>query len=104
MEHDPKWVRRKILQVLKQRHPNYVRDDELSVLLSDEGCRLDARTMASALTFLAHWPHFESGYIHLRELPAKKSNPRGFESCITPRGLNLLDPSTPDTDDCVAEF
>jgi len=104
MEHDAKWVRRKILMVLQARHPHYVQDDELQVLLRDQGCTLTARDLASELTFLHNWPVFDNGYIHMKEIPSKRTAPRGFQSCITPRGLNLLDPSMPDTDECVAEF
>jgi hypothetical protein len=107
MEHDPKWVRRKILMILKARDPHYVTDDELMVLLRDQGVNLDARDLARELTFLANWPVFGNngqGYLHMVEVPAKRTMPRGFKSCITPKGLNLLDPTTPDTDECVAEF
>jgi len=104
MEHDSKWVRRKILLVLHARHPHYVRDDELQVLLRDQGCTLDARELSSTLTFLENWPNYGRGYIHMKEIPGKRLAARGFESCITPLGLNLLDPTTPDTDECVAEF
>ena len=107
MEHESKWVRRKILLILKARDPHYVTDDELFVMLRDQGVTLDARDLSRELTFLANYPEFGNngrGYIHMVEVPAKRLIPRGFKSCITPRGLNLLDPSTPDTDDCVAEF
>jgi hypothetical protein len=78
-------------------------DEELLILLADQGCPLPEEKLRSELHYLRDWPEIGDGYIQLQMRAQPRT--RGFirESRITPRGINLVERMVP-SDDTIAEF
>jgi hypothetical protein len=102
-EHDPRYVRNRILRLLSAQHPDWVSDAELLIQLADQGCPLSEDRLRSELHYLRDWPASGAGYVELQIKAVPRSRAGVKQSRITPRGINLVERLAA-PDDTIAEF